>query len=97
MTRQDNGTIWASQRAKLHKHHENETTQTRQPLKKEKKKSHTIWVIWLAVVQLQSQSHGLTNMWKCEMWQLTNHKKAKALASSVPYVTNIDHTFSVSL
>ena len=39
MTRQDNGTIWASQRAKLHRHHENETTQTRQPLKKEKEKN----------------------------------------------------------
>ena len=39
MTRQDNGTIWASQRAKLHRHHENETTQTRQPLKEEKEKN----------------------------------------------------------
>ena len=37
MTRHDNGTIWASQNDKLHRHHENDTTQTRQPLKKEKK------------------------------------------------------------
>ena len=54
-------------------------------LKKKKKKrpqtcsaTHTIWVIWPAVVQLQSQSHRLTNVCKCEMWQLTNQKKTNA-------------------